>query len=79
MGTAGVGKLITETRASQAREPFQAREWAGGSIAPPRGREGSRSCEWDIDGPILMVLRRLGAQVCMSVIQQICVIACKIE
>jgi hypothetical protein len=40
MGTAGAGKLITETGARQAQEPCQAREWAGGSIAPPGGRDG---------------------------------------
>jgi hypothetical protein len=39
-------------------------------IAPPHGKKGSLSCERDRDGPILVVLRRLAAQVCMNVIQQ---------
>jgi hypothetical protein len=72
MGLAGADKLITETRASQAQEPRQVGEWAGeGSIAPPRGEEGSLSCERDRDGPIHEVLQRLAAQVCVNVIQQI--------
>ncbi len=43
---------------------------AGGSIALPRGKEGSLSLERDTDGHIRMVLQRLAAQVCMNVIQQ---------
>ncbi len=40
-GTDGMDKLlITETRASQAEGPRQAREGGGGSIALPRGKEG---------------------------------------
>ncbi len=74
MGTAGEGKLITEAGASQAQEPCRAREWVGDGVAPPRGREGSLSHERDRDGPIRVVLRRLAAQVCMSVIQKISVI-----
>jgi hypothetical protein len=42
----------------------------GGSIALPRGKEGSLYHERDRDGPIRVVLRRLAAQVCMNVIQQ---------
>ncbi len=37
------------------------------------------SRERDRDGPIRVVLRRLAAQVCMSVIQQIRGVACMIE
>jgi hypothetical protein len=51
----------------------------GVSIAPPHGREGSLSLEQNRDGPIRMVLQRLATQVCMSVLQQIRSIACKIE
>ncbi len=40
-GTDGTNKLlITETRASQAEVPCQAREEEGGGIALPHGKEG---------------------------------------
>ncbi len=60
VGTVGVGKLITETRANQA-------QWVGGSIAPPSGREGGLLRERDRDGPIRAVLQRLATEVCTSV------------
>jgi hypothetical protein len=51
----------------------------GGSIAPPCGGKACLSRKQDREGPIREVLQRLAAQVCMSVIQQIRSIVCKIE
>jgi hypothetical protein len=61
---------------AKPRKPSQAKGvGGGGSIATPPGKTVSLSRE----GPIHMVLPRLAAQVHMSVIQQICNIAYKIE
>jgi hypothetical protein len=51
----------------------------GGSIALPRGKEGSLSSERDRDGPIRVVLLRLAAQVCMHVIQQFVLLLVKLN
>jgi hypothetical protein len=50
-----------------------------GSIAPPRGKQGSLSPEQDRDGPICVVLQRLSAQVCMNVIQQFVLLHVKLN